>query len=53
MTQPEQRGDRTILLETKQTLDPKDGLNWSPDLPMEQWDGVTARDGRVVAMHLQ
>ena len=51
MTQPERRSDRTILLETKQTLDPNDRLNWSSDLPMEQWDGVTVRDGRVVAMH--
>ena len=50
MTEPERRSDRTILLETKQTLDPKDGLNWSPDLPMGQWDGVTVRDGRVVAL---
>ena len=51
MTQPEQPGDRTILLETKPIFDPAGQLNWSPDLPMEQWDGVTVRDGRVVAMH--
>ena len=50
MTQPERRSDHTILLETKQTLDPNDRLNWSPDLPIEQWDGVTVRDGRVVAL---
>ena len=34
MTEPERRSDRTILLETKQILDPQDRLNWSPDLPM-------------------
>ena len=49
-TQPEQRGDRTILLETKPIFDPADRLNWSSDLPMGQWDGVTVRDGRVVAL---
>ena len=51
MSHTKQRPDQTILLETKQTLDPSGRLNWSSDLPIEQWDGVTVRDGRVVAMH--
>ena len=50
MSDPKQRSDRSVLLETKQTLDPQGRLNWSPDLPIEQWDGVTVRDGRVVAL---
>ena len=50
MTQPKQRSDRTILLETKPIFDPAGRLNWSSDLPMEQWDGVTVRDGRMVAL---
>ena len=51
MSHTKQHAARTILLETKPIFDPQGRLNWSPDLPMEQWDGVTARDGRVVAMH--
>ena len=50
MSHTEQRGDRTLLLETKPIFDPQGRLNWSSDLPMEQWDGVTVRDGRVVAL---
>ena len=50
MSNSKRRSDRTILLETKQTLDSQDRLNWSSDLPMGQWDGVTVRDGRVVAL---
>ena len=50
MSDPKQRGDRAILFETKPTFAPRGDLNWSPDLPMEQWDGVTVRDDRVVAL---
>ena len=51
MTRIKQRTDQTILLESKPLADPRGQLNWSPDLPMEQWDGVTVRDGRVIALY--
>ena len=50
MSHTNQSGDCTILLETKPIFDPAGRLNWSSDLLMEQWDGVTVRDGRVVAL---
>ena len=50
MSHTNQRSDRSILLETKPIFDPQGRLNWSSDLPMGQWDGVTVRDGRVVAL---
>ena len=53
MSDNKHRWDRATLLNTKQTLDPRDELNWSPDIPMEQWDGVAVQDGRVVALHFR
>ncbi len=45
------RPDHAVLLESKQILDPEGHLNWSPDLPMEGWDGVTVRGSQVLALH--
>ena len=51
MARSKQRTDQTILLESKPLADPRGQLNWSPDLPMEQWDGVTVQDGRVIVLY--
>ena len=52
--------DCEILLNTRDTLSGSDQLNWSPDRPISQWDGVTIGgsqphvvdirlDGRVIS----
>ena len=44
--------DGAILLSVRDTLTGDGSLNWSADLPIDQWEGVTVSDSRVTELSL-
>ena len=42
--------DMNVMLDSLPEFSPNGALNWSRDRPVEEWEGVTVQDGRVVAI---
>lgn len=45
--------DMNILLAARWELDPTNQLNWRPERPISQWQGVIISDGKVIRLNLQ
>ncbi len=45
--------DRETLLETKDVMDRNRSLNWSTEIPVDRWDGVTVSRTRVTELNLE